>query len=1716
MAVTDNARYVYQWFVDRGYSPTIAAGFAGNMQTEAYDDIDPTAISGDGFKGVIQWDEKRYNDLVSFSNDNGLDISDINTQLAFIDWELHHTESNAAQSIVDSNLDTAEDAASAIDEYYERSTGSSRTERMANAQAIYDDMYDGGDYNNYAIGSTEYDSSGASDTDVNTMEQDAIANLPEDTQGLDQAMLVPVGLIFKKARELGVEPILTAGKEWGVHAPNSYHHSGLGADIAWDGLQWGDPRLDELADYAKSLGFSEVLHTLEEDPNATGPHLHIGGPDLSKAVEGILGKKGTPSHDVALFGTDMQKNRMAPDAYAQAEQMYQSFLNQQRNPQTPPSPSLFEGIWHDFKRSGNFLYNFVDALYADLFQSDNDIYGKQRITDADKEYVKAAMGKGNEAEAQWIIDNAHDPHQLYYYLQQKMDDMQEDQKYAAYYNKIGLHNIGSVIGMLIDPVNLLPELKVAQGARAVSRLGGVVRNVEKIDRIASSTAANAVARVTRPSGIGKIADSAINMAAMSGLQQHIENNRNSTDDSIAGAALMGGIAGGVLRTLGMGAGKLFSKQKEASVMNLAKTADKVETKAIQEAMDLDTRIELFTKSKEVVQQSHDTEYFTSKTFGKSTQMMAKRDDVFAMSLEDAKKLGDSIGVSISNNAKGFYVPFGDYTVIIKDNIKNRKQLEGVLAHEIGVHQGLEKMLGTEQYKNLMSFVAEQAKEPSTPYAQAARMAKSSDPEEILGYAIENNLLKKRTQNPIASVIRQGLKNIGVGSKVHYTNKQIMDLVQKALQAKKIRDSGIIVNDDASVISNGVHFSKDNMIAPESLLDYEDMANAQNEAISSDSKVGRVIDRISQAMDYGAFTKTPFGIFFHSPSPTLSKRAADLFEDAQMRGVKRTDNMMTVERMSEVLRNTLMKPVLEMQDARYQWIKDHYGTWGAISPFKGGNAHRLEFDKLVMDVFNHESKQATTIDIDEALVDKNVRKAVDALKRLYKDRIDLGQKSSSMFGGKADRNLIDADWYSVDDEFHRLVDTDMYRTFVSYFADKGDEGAKEFLTKYANVASSTPKAVELIKETIIRQRKMEAMKKYNKDLEKATTNGTEPPKTPIVNSNVTDDEVKAFRDEKVKGWVNQVMRPLEDNIDGLDANGKEAALGSLNFFKGRLPMDTGTIMPIVDSDGNIVHEFSFDKDLRYYDVDHILQRSINRFSGEAAMRTHFGNATEYQKFVKQVNHELELASLGNKGRISTSEAQNRKLWFKDEMARLRGMRGDYERNIYGEAQAVTKIMNNLAYFKRGGSMGYNQAGDLGGAIAYGGLKQVFGLFNPLRRLVDNIRYGKGVAKDLDDLQWHIFGNTMENRIWQGNWGDQQTRAALSQRGFGLQNALVEAADFTHNITKFTSQINMLGHMTDSMIRAARSAGITDSIRWAYGKEFNALRNPFSDANFKALGRSKNINALRTELRADIKKYMPWSNEKGTIADINKADVDTWMREKPNTYWLWYDLIQNQANKSVLLATAEGNRNLLKEHNALMRMVGMFKDFSFRSNNAQFMRAVQQRELQDAIAFGLSLATNTAAFAARNGIKMMALYALGQTDAAKEVRDNYLNDKALAKAAFFRTGFLSPLGMANDVWETASGTPTIRTTVNRYQSRPPTDIGGYIGNYIAQTPSLDTAADYTYKPVQAAWRIANKEGTQKDFKTLMNLLPIPDFIPYTQAIDKLATLSGLPIQKPKTKK
>jgi len=116
-----------------GLTPAQADGVAGNLVVES--SLDPGAVNAaEGAHGIAQWENGRYTALQQFAAANGSQWSDLTTQLQFLGAELHGPESGALARLRQTS-DPGQ-AAAVFDQYYERSSGSSRGKRVANAQKI--------------------------------------------------------------------------------------------------------------------------------------------------------------------------------------------------------------------------------------------------------------------------------------------------------------------------------------------------------------------------------------------------------------------------------------------------------------------------------------------------------------------------------------------------------------------------------------------------------------------------------------------------------------------------------------------------------------------------------------------------------------------------------------------------------------------------------------------------------------------------------------------------------------------------------------------------------------------------------------------------------------------------------------------------------------------------------------------------------------------------------------------------------------------------------------------------------------------------------------------------------------------------------------------------------------------------------------------------------------------------------------------------------------------------------------------------------------------------------------------------------------------------------------------------------------------------------------------------------------------------------------------
>lgn len=108
--------------------------------------------------------------------------------------------------------------------------------------------------------------------------------------------------------------------------------------------------------------------------------------------------------------------------------------------------------------------------------------------------------------------------------------------------------------------------------------------------------------------------------------------------------------------------------------------------------------------------------------------------LFILSEEKAKSWAKKYGVFIKEDAKAFSLPKFGVSIIIKEKV-DKSNILGVVAHEIGVHVALKRIIGDTKYNQLLDLARERMKNPQDPkWINATR--KATNAEEALAYYIE--------------------------------------------------------------------------------------------------------------------------------------------------------------------------------------------------------------------------------------------------------------------------------------------------------------------------------------------------------------------------------------------------------------------------------------------------------------------------------------------------------------------------------------------------------------------------------------------------------------------------------------------------------------------------------------------------------------------------------------------------------------------------------------------------------------------------------------------------------------------------------------------------------------------------------------------------------------------------------------------------------------------
>ncbi|WP_281875012.1 phage tail tip lysozyme [Nocardia sputorum] len=129
-----NPADIYRYLISKhGLTPAQAAGIVGNIQVES--GFKTSAYnSGEGAIGLCQWRGGRRQALERFAAARGKPVTDWKTQVDFMMAELRSNESTAYGYL--RAAQTPAYAAAVFDQYYERSSGEARGQRIAYANSI--------------------------------------------------------------------------------------------------------------------------------------------------------------------------------------------------------------------------------------------------------------------------------------------------------------------------------------------------------------------------------------------------------------------------------------------------------------------------------------------------------------------------------------------------------------------------------------------------------------------------------------------------------------------------------------------------------------------------------------------------------------------------------------------------------------------------------------------------------------------------------------------------------------------------------------------------------------------------------------------------------------------------------------------------------------------------------------------------------------------------------------------------------------------------------------------------------------------------------------------------------------------------------------------------------------------------------------------------------------------------------------------------------------------------------------------------------------------------------------------------------------------------------------------------------------------------------------------------------------------------------------------
>lgn len=1330
-------------------------------------------------------------------------------------------------------------------------------------------------------------------------------------------------------------------------------------------------------------------------------------------------------------------------------------------PEDNRHPSYFERTWEETK--DKFIDNAVDdgawAVLRNLWANINasgvshflDTYNpsqeevemvKRELPDTDTQGNKIT---GALAAQEYVLTHASSAEALQELLHMKQEDMQRRARVSQM--EYGLSTLGSIAGALFDPVTIVAA-GVSGGTALLTKAGKVAALTKKISLLKKQMRVSSA--ITGMDNFAIQCGTKVALgSAVATTNRWAAKNYGGWEPDYASAAFLGGAIGGAIGL----AGRLRKAGVRGKKINaLEDTIEQTKRTIVAQAEDY---VSPMSHKGQVVDYLSKVNQRRLADSSKEAQELMDANKLFIVSREHAEKLASYNGISLDKKAVAFTDKASGVSVLLSDKV-TPKNIKGLVAHEVGVHQGLQHIMPESAYKQILNNVQQKMQTSKDPAWQMATKQANS-PEEALAYWVENSFNKKEK---LWQRLKKSITNKDT------TDEELKDLITRSVQNEINSKQVVTPLADGSNVVMDIHYSKDNMLTPvhETFMDTKGTVSKENKHWYLDF-LGLHFSP-GEWLEAGWLPGTLYGKLASSRLPRLREAANILLHDAQMRGHERFGMTQSTEDIKRFMQDRWLSMYNDFMDDRIKYTVKTYGHVGALR-----NKYINKVNEDIVKCYNLLNENCAALGKTDTLskYPAEIVSLARRMKAIRKDMMEFGAAEGEKLGGrKGTGAYLSHDGLFNDDEFYRIVDMDKMYDYVGahyYGGAKGWDKFQEMLTDYAKRNAN---------KKVIREQ-LEHKAKQDFDIARLQYNSKPhgPKDVPPVKIEVTDEAVDAWIEENAKDWAFGIKDRHMSDMEFMDGD-VSTFRDSMASFNHRFPMDTSAEMDI----GNGV-TFCFDRDMRDFDIDKIMPQMINRMSGDVALHATFGEGGT-KDFLDTCAQELEKSKhiLGKGGAERQKDALRRSIQM------IRGV-GDYNTADMKNMNLLSNMIRKHSYANVGGNMTFAQTGEIGSMVAYSGFHSllsgipVFG--KTLARGWRHMSNGE-LASIAEAAEKHLKGESIATKAW--HMSSSMTNRAFSQtmahNDDGSRTLLSTVADsaykWTHRESLLTSTINQMTKLTDAMEQESRISAITDLIDWANGKTFSAFRNPVSAKKLKAAGVSDTVSMKR-----DIKKYLD------VPQDQVAASMDKWMQESPDTFTLWRQLVRNQSLRSIQQQTI-GNTGYLKDANWFTKLFFQFKDFTFRTINGQMMRALQSHEVDDGMALMFSMGTNAMTY---YGLTVARGYAMYPNDTAKRDAffDRNLTPQRLALAGLTRASFMSILSVGTDVAEMTTGFQGFRTTVDNTYKKPYSDmsVGGKAGKFFGQAPAAGVIDKTTYGTI-GAYNLATHQGDTRDFDNLMRSLPL----------------------------